>query len=97
MTRSARPFPRQPEYVPDMQQERPPDSALGRAELLALARRLGWPKCTYGLVTLEGEQRWTAAAMPYRSDRRELFAQLQAIQQSASARRPATAPKGEFS
>jgi hypothetical protein len=47
-----------------------------RGELIERARRLGFPRCQYASVTLEGQAQWTEAAMPYAIDRLELAEQL---------------------
>lgn len=56
------------------------EAPASRVDVLRIACALGWPRCTYGRVALEGERAWKSAAMPYAIDRRELMAQLRTIE-----------------
>jgi hypothetical protein len=64
-------------------------SLVTRADILQLASRLNWPTCSYnkGRVVLDSESAWKESAMPYRTDRRELWEQLTAI--ASRRQRPA--------
>jgi hypothetical protein len=53
---------------------------ISRPDVLALAARLDWPRCTYAGITLEGRAAWETAGMVYACDRRELIDQLRAIE-----------------